>query len=40
MFQANLGHHQEEKLYLYDTWYLLFCVDDSVMLDGLSIHPA
>jgi len=22
------AHHQEKKLYLCDTWYLLFCMDD------------
>jgi len=24
-------HHQEKQLCLYHTWYLLFCVDDSLV---------
>jgi len=27
-FRWLCAHHQEKQLYLWDTWYLLFCVDD------------
>jgi hypothetical protein len=27
-FRRLCAHHQEKKLYLCDTWYLLFCLDD------------
>jgi len=27
-FGRLFAHHQEKQLYLYDIWYLLFCVDD------------
>jgi len=27
-FGQLCAHHQEKQLYLCDTWYLLFCVDD------------
>jgi hypothetical protein len=30
-FERQCTHHQEKQLYLCDTWYLLFCVDEGVV---------
>ena len=30
-FGRLCAHHQEKQLYLCDTWYLLFCVDDGLV---------
>jgi len=30
-FGRLCAHHQEKQMYLCDTWYLLFCVDDSLV---------
>ena len=30
MFWTSV-HHQEEQLYLCDTWYLLFCIADHLL---------
>jgi len=30
-FGRLCAHHQEKQLYLFDTWYLLFCVDYSLV---------
>jgi len=30
-FGRLCAHHQEKQLYLCDTWYLLFCMDDCVV---------
>jgi len=30
-FGRLCAHHQEEQMCLCDTWYLLFCVDDSLV---------
>jgi hypothetical protein len=44
-FQRLCAHHQEKQLCLYDTWYLLFCVDDCLVCRvecfiPPSFHPA
>jgi len=31
MFRAYLGHHQEVKPYVYNSWYLLFFLDDCLL---------
>ena len=30
-FRRLCAHHQEKQLYLCDTWYLLFCMDDCLV---------
>jgi len=30
-FGRLYSHHQEKKLFLCDTWYLLFCVEDCLV---------
>jgi len=30
-FGRLCAHHQKKQLYLCDTWYLLFCVDDCLV---------
>jgi len=30
-FGQLCAHHQEQQLYLCDTWYLLFCMDDCLV---------
>jgi len=42
-FGRLCAHHQEKQLYLCDTWYLLFCVDDCLVCGvernwGVSFH--
>jgi len=37
-FGRLCAHHQEKQLYLCDTWYLLFCVDDCLVCTPDS-HP-
>jgi len=39
-FGGLCAHHQEKKLCLCDTWYLLFSVDDCLYTGWNSFHPA
>jgi hypothetical protein len=38
-FRRLCAHHQEKQLYLCDTWYLLFCMDDCLVcrVEGINI---
>jgi hypothetical protein len=31
MFRTPIAHHQEKQLCLYETWYLLYCVDECLL---------
>jgi len=39
MFRTSQICHQEETLYLCDTWYLLFCIADCLVC-RIEFHPA
>jgi len=38
-FGQLCAHHQEKQLFLCDTWYLLFCVDDCLVCRVESTSP-